>query len=605
MTTRWGVDYSALEDEHGLPPGLLYAVEMTESRGNPEAVSPAGATGAFQLMPATARELKTDPYDPAQSAVAAAHMLGRLTRQYAGDVERALQAYNFGEGNLAKGKPLPKETREYVPKVLGRLPDGGFEYDIYGRQPQAAPAAAPADFEADLYGQAPAVQPQAAPVDFEADLYGSAPAGRSEDVPAGIGEPGYAGRPAGMDRDVPWPEQTGLSDLPERPEGLQVQAERFYSGLARKPVRAVAEALGHAGEAAGIDFPDALQRNPDESFVEYLARQGQEEKARLGDGFSAAELAGAALSPAQLLIPGGGGFLPLIGRGMASAALVPTDNPDNYLQDKALQIGAGGVASAALGGLARGAGHLAGAVKGKMVPGVDELAKLAKTYDVPISAEDLARARTDKTLFTKLRDLVTVHAERRLEGLPFIGKDRSARLAASQAAQQRAVNEAGEVVHDIVSRWADDASAPIFHTRSASPQDLVSTIAKMQKWLPDDARVQGLSRLVDHIQNSQRLAERTASTPASRLGAKFNQAALAVLGIADPTSTASAAIGGHVLFNTEAGHRLLFAANLADEAGLDKLVQQMVVMAAHGAGQAAQPPVPVDFEADLYGEPQR
>jgi len=46
----------------------LDAIQHVESRGNPNAVSPKGALGAFQFMPATAQELGVDPLNPAQAA---------------------------------------------------------------------------------------------------------------------------------------------------------------------------------------------------------------------------------------------------------------------------------------------------------------------------------------------------------------------------------------------------------------------------------------------------------------------------------------------------------------------------------------------------------
>lgn len=111
-----------LEQQHGLPAGLLQAVMMTESGGNPRAVSPRGASGPFQFMPATAREYGIDPFNPQQSAQAAAKKLAGLTKMYGGDTTKALQAYNWGEGNMASGKPMPAETQAYAGKVFSRMP---------------------------------------------------------------------------------------------------------------------------------------------------------------------------------------------------------------------------------------------------------------------------------------------------------------------------------------------------------------------------------------------------------------------------------------------------------------------------------------------------
>ena len=101
----------------GLDPSLALAVAQIESAFNPAAVSPAGATGLFQLMPATATSLGvTDPTDPTQNIQGGLSYLQQLLQQYGGDVSEALWAYNAGPGNVAKGN-LPAETQSYIPAV--------------------------------------------------------------------------------------------------------------------------------------------------------------------------------------------------------------------------------------------------------------------------------------------------------------------------------------------------------------------------------------------------------------------------------------------------------------------------------------------------------
>ena len=114
---------SALEQQFGLPSGLLSAVQQQESGGDPNAVSPAGALGAFQFMPATAKQYGIDPLDPDQAAVGAAKMYSDLLDKYDGDVPSALAAYNWGQGNLDKnGLPnAPAETKNYVASIMGKL----------------------------------------------------------------------------------------------------------------------------------------------------------------------------------------------------------------------------------------------------------------------------------------------------------------------------------------------------------------------------------------------------------------------------------------------------------------------------------------------------
>lgn len=108
-----------LEQEKKLPAGLLESLMRTESAGNPQAVSPAGAQGAFQFMPATARQYGIDPTNPQQSASAAAQMMSELLSRYGGDIDKALAGYNWGMGNVErKGmENRPAETIAHAQRV--------------------------------------------------------------------------------------------------------------------------------------------------------------------------------------------------------------------------------------------------------------------------------------------------------------------------------------------------------------------------------------------------------------------------------------------------------------------------------------------------------
>jgi soluble lytic murein transglycosylase-like protein len=77
----------------------------------------------MQLMPATAAFLGVeDAFDPEQNLEGGVRHLGWLLELYEGDLERALAAYNAGEGAVARhgGIPPYRETREYVRRVLER-----------------------------------------------------------------------------------------------------------------------------------------------------------------------------------------------------------------------------------------------------------------------------------------------------------------------------------------------------------------------------------------------------------------------------------------------------------------------------------------------------
>jgi soluble lytic murein transglycosylase-like protein len=107
-----------------VPASLIHAVIQQESGGSVCAVSPKGAQGLMQLMPGTAAELDvTDPMDPEQNISAGAKLLGQLTREYRGDLNRVLAAYNAGRKRVedAGGVPNFPETLHYVSAILAKL----------------------------------------------------------------------------------------------------------------------------------------------------------------------------------------------------------------------------------------------------------------------------------------------------------------------------------------------------------------------------------------------------------------------------------------------------------------------------------------------------
>ena len=104
----------------GLPPAFVESVAQVESHLRTDAVSPKGARGVMQLMPATAKELAADPNDPQQNIEAGARLLRDLLLKFDGDVVKALAAYNAGSGAVQKygGMPPYPETQNYVDKVI-------------------------------------------------------------------------------------------------------------------------------------------------------------------------------------------------------------------------------------------------------------------------------------------------------------------------------------------------------------------------------------------------------------------------------------------------------------------------------------------------------
>jgi|SRR5579883_3186598 len=118
------VDPKVLIDEAALktaiPRKLLHSVVAAESAYQPNAVSPKGAIGLMQLMPATAAQYGADPKDPAQNVAAGTAYLRDLLLKYNGDVAAALAAYNAGPGAVDRyhGVPPYNETRSYVGKII-------------------------------------------------------------------------------------------------------------------------------------------------------------------------------------------------------------------------------------------------------------------------------------------------------------------------------------------------------------------------------------------------------------------------------------------------------------------------------------------------------
>ncbi|MBR1697441.1 MAG: lytic transglycosylase domain-containing protein [Anaerovibrio sp.] len=120
----FGGDTSALINEaaskYHVDPRLVAAIAQTESGGNQEAVSSAGAVGVMQLMPDTAAALGVDPYNKQQNIDGGAKYIKEMLDTFNGDVKKAVAAYNAGPQAVKDygGVPPYIETQNYVNKVL-------------------------------------------------------------------------------------------------------------------------------------------------------------------------------------------------------------------------------------------------------------------------------------------------------------------------------------------------------------------------------------------------------------------------------------------------------------------------------------------------------
>lgn len=134
----------------GIPAVWIEAVITVESAGDPHALSPKGAMGLMQLMPATwaamrdQLDLGNDPFDPRANILAGTAYLSDLHARYGSP--GFLAAYNAGparyEDHLATGRPLPTETRAYLAVLTPMIESqhvGGATALSAGRSWSAAP----------------------------------------------------------------------------------------------------------------------------------------------------------------------------------------------------------------------------------------------------------------------------------------------------------------------------------------------------------------------------------------------------------------------------------------------------------------------------------
>ena len=240
--------------KYGIDPEMFLRLIQQESSFRPDVVSPKGAIGLGQLMPATAKELGVDPTDPMQNLEGAAKYLSQQLKRF-GDPSLALAAYNAGPTRVAKLGRVPNiaETQNYVKTILGE-----------GQTTMATPFDRAREEELRMQMLASGTAPQAAP---RAPL-----SALRQDRPQAAAAPQQ--RRGGLG---------GIMDYlgKQSPTTGMTRAEQFAAAL--DPLIMPEMRAGEAIRARGTQRQAAATKN---KTVEYLRRMGYDDYADAVEGGS-------------------------------------------------------------------------------------------------------------------------------------------------------------------------------------------------------------------------------------------------------------------------------------------------------------------------------
>ena len=307
-------------------------------------LSPKGAQGHFQFMPATAKQYGlTDPGDLNQSATAAARMFSDLMKQTGGDVSKALAGYNWGIGNVqSKGMDsAPAETRNYIQKVTANMaqPDDPWAA-LRSQFTQGAPAK---QEEGDPWAQL-AAQFAQKPVEATTEPSPAIPT----PTPAAASQPTLTG----FDRLA-----QGMRDPIDG--GAQLLTKMLPDSVVRAGDRLNNWLADNTGLVSRLPEGGVDQQVRDRE-AQYQAQRGKDA------GVDWMRIGGNVLSPANIAIGArlpaaatlGGKVLAGAAGGGLSAALNPVTQEGDFAGNKLSQIGIGGATGGLMPVLTAGLGRV-------------------------------------------------------------------------------------------------------------------------------------------------------------------------------------------------------------------------------------------------------
>lgn len=370
----------------GIDPDLATRVMNAESAGNPSAVSPAGARGLMQLMPATARGLGVNPDDPADNVRGGVTYLKQMSDRYGGDPRLMLAAYNAGPGNVDKhgGVPPFVETQNYLRKILGdqaaarasggvRVAQNGSGADIFGLAVDAPPQKGGAG--ADIFGlDKPNSDHKPLMIQTSTQPY------QMSETDA-ANEPKPQGAPGGV-----------MGALANSPLGGALRGLRDIPDAGAQLITRGLEAVAPAGSGmeawakAERQKVEGINANAEKDYQQNW-RQGQ-----MGDDLDAGRLAGNIAATLPLLAaPGLGatGIASGAALGAASGALTPVqteDGKDDFWREKLSQSVIGGALGGAGGAIGKGISTVLKPVQSALPEGAGAGMSAADRLGVTLSA---------------------------------------------------------------------------------------------------------------------------------------------------------------------------------------------------------------------------